>query len=276
MSTSPNTMLPTATFSEEENVTPNRRINTTTLGINLGRIAIIAAFLGLWQLASDRWIADRMISSPVHVAEHIIEVIRTGEINEHFVTTGIEFVLGYVGGILAGLLLGLALGAWPIAGRLFEPLISALNGIPKIALGPIIILWLGSGLESKIGIAVMTVFFVMFYNVYIGMRGVPQELVNTLRIFGASKTEIIRTVVLPSLNPALLSGLRSGIPFAVIGVIVGEFLAATEGLGYYIRRANDSYDAAGIFTGIAFLMVFVFAMNILVSIWERYSTRWQR
>jgi len=250
--------------------------NRAAIGISVGRVVIILLFLALWQLASDRWIADRMISSPVHVVERIVDVLKSGEIKDDFATTAIEFVLGYVGGIVAGLVLGLALGAWPTVGKLLEPLISAINGIPKIALGPIIILWLGIGLESKVGIAIMTVFFVMFYNIYIGMRGVPQELVNTLRIFGASKAEIIRTVILPSLNPAILSGLRSGIPFAVIGVIVGEFLAATEGLGYYIRQANDAYDAAGIFTGIAFLMVLVFAMNLLVTIWERYSTRWQR
>lgn len=248
----------------------------SALVVNIGRVGIVVLFLLLWQVASDRWIPDRMISSPLHVLERIIQLVGSGEIIDDFVTTTTEFLLGYAGGILTGLVLGLLLGAWPIAGKLFEPLISAINAIPKIALGPIIILWLGIGMESKIGIAVMTVFFVMFYNVYIGMRAVPRELIDTLRIFGASRLEIIRTVVLPSLNPAILSGLRSGVPFAVIGVIVGEFLAATQGLGYYIRQANDAYDAAGIFAGIAFLMVLVLVVNLLVSVWERYSTRWQR
>lgn len=259
-----------------ETIERGRRGRREAVVINLGRVGIIGAFAILWQIASDRWIPDRMISSPVHVVERVIELIGSGEIADHFATTSIEFVLGYVIGILSGLVLGLLLGAWPVAGKLLEPLISAINAIPKIALGPIIILWLGIGIESKVGIAVMTVFFVMFYNVYIGMRSVPRELVDTLRIFGATKLEIIRTVILPSLNPAVLSGLRSGIPFAVIGVIVGEFLAATEGLGYYIRQANDAYDAAGIFAGIAFLMVLVMVLNLLVSVWERYSTRWQR
>ncbi|MCW5249553.1 MULTISPECIES: ABC transporter permease [unclassified Streptomyces] len=252
------------------------RLRRALLGVNTGRIGVVLVFLALWQLASGRWIEDYLISSPVKVAERCIDLIRTGQINEHFQATAIEFVLGYVCGVLLGLLLGLALGAWPTVGRVLEPLISALNGIPKIALAPLLILWLGIGIESKVGIAAMTVFFVMFYNVYIGMRSVPTQLVNAMRIFGAGKVAIIRTVVLPCLTSAILAGLRSGVPFAIIGVIVGEFVASTHGLGYYIRRASDAYDAAGIFAGIAFLMVLVFAMNLVVTVWERRVTRWQR
>lgn len=244
--------------------------------ISGGRILIVLVFLAVWQLASGRWVDDYLISSPTQVIERSIALVRTGEIVDDFQVTAVEFFLGYVLGVAIGLTLGLLLGGWPLWGRLLEPLIAALNGIPKIALAPLIILWLGIGIGSKVGIAVMTVFFVMFYNVYIGMRDVPRALVNSLRIMGATRGTILRVVVLPHLTTAILAGLRSGVPFAVIGVIVGEFVASTQGLGYYIRTSSESYDAGGIFAGIAFLMVLVFAMNLVVTVWERRATRWQR
>ena len=252
------------------------RFDRRSTGVAAGRLGIIAAFLALWQLSSGRWVEEYLISSPTLVVERLVQLIRAGTIQDDFVVTGVEFVLGYTIGVSLGLLAGVLLGAWPILGKLLEPLISALNGIPKIALAPLIILWLGIGMESKVGIAVMTVFFVMFYNTYIGMRTVPAPLVNALRVMGADKLTIVRKVVLPQMSMAILSGLRSGIPFAAIGVIVGEFVASTHGLGYYIRTSSDAYDAAGIFAGVALLMVLMMAMSLIVTIWERRVTRWQR
>ena len=246
------------------------------LAIAGGRLGIVLGFLLLWELASGRWVQEQLISSPTQIVQRLVELFRAGTIWSDFYTTGYEFFLGYFIGIASGLLAGLVLGALPFLGKLLEPLISALNGIPKIALAPLIILWLGIGVWSKVGIAVMTVFFVMFYNTYIGMRTVPKPLVNALRVMGASRAMIVRKVVVPQMTMAILAGLRAGIPFAAIGVIVGEFVASTQGLGYYIRRSSDSYDAAGIFAGIALLMVLIMVMSALVSIWERRATRWQR
>jgi NitT/TauT family transport system permease protein len=259
---------------------PKRRrsgpVSRGSLAIAGGRIGIVLAFLLLWELASGRWVQEQLISSPTQIVQRLVELFQAGTIWSDFYTTGYEFFLGYFIGVASGLLAGLLLGALPVLGKLLEPLISALNGIPKIALAPLIILWLGIGVWSKVGIAVMTVFFVMFYNTYIGMRTVPKPLVNALRVMGASRAMIVRKVVVPQMTMAILAGLRAGIPFAAIGVIVGEFVASTEGLGYYIRRSSDSYDAAGIFAGIALLMVLIMIMSALVSIWERRATRWQR
>lgn len=264
----------TGTAANKRSARPGIRRRLFSVGI--GRILVILLVLVIWQLASGTVVPDYLVSSPVHVLDRIIDLIKSGQVYGDFRVTAVEFVLGYLLGVGCGLVFGLTLGAWPTVGKIFEPLISALNGIPKIALGPIFILWLGIGISSKVGIAVMTVFFVMFYNVYVGIRGVPKNLVNTMKVIGANRLTIIRVVVLPQLTMAILSGLRSGIPFAVIGVIVGEFLASTEGLGHYIRTSTDSYDAAGIFAGIVFLMVLVFLMNFLVTLWERRVTRWQR
>lgn len=250
--------------------------NQSTAWLGVGRIAVVALFLAVWEAASGRWLPENVISSPIDVIARCTDLIVSGKIWEHFIVTGIEFVLGFVLGAATGLVVGLLFGAWPIVGKLLEPLLSALNGIPKIALAPILIIWLGIDMQSKIGIAAMTVFFVMFYNVYIGMRSVPSDLVNAMKIFGASRFTINRVVVLPYLSPTILAGLRAGIPFAIIGVIVGEFLVSTEGIGYYIKAANNSLDATGVLAGIAFLMVLIFAMGIPVSLWERYSTKWHR
>lgn len=263
----------------ETKAEPNHRRRwptSTSARMTMGKLGLVLAFLVFWQLATGRLIADYLISNPVDIAGRIKDLISDGSVWPDFWATAVEFFFGYLIGIALGLVVGVALGMWPTVGKLLESFISALNGIPKIALAPLIILWLGIDTASKIGIAVMTVFFVMFYNTYIGMRTVPPQLVNALRVIGASKLTVMLRVVLPQMSMPILAGLRAGIPFAIIGVIVGEFVASTKGLGHYIRVSSDAYDATGIFAGIALLMVLIGLMNGLVSLWERRVTRWQR
>jgi NitT/TauT family transport system permease protein len=240
------------------------------------RLVLTVVLLAAWQLVSGRLVPTYYVSSPTQIAARLGHLIATGSVWNDFDATAEEFVLGYVIGVATGLVFGLALGALPRFARLVEPLITALNGIPKIALAPLLVLWLGIGLWSKVGIAVTTVFFVMFYNTYLGMRTVPEQLVNALKVMGAGRATIIRRVVIPQMSMPILAGLKAGIPFTAIGVIVGEFVASDHGLGYYIRSSSDNYDAAGIYSGIVLLMVLILVLGFLVGIWERRVTRWRR
>ncbi len=247
-----------------------------TAQITLGRLAIVAVLVAAWQLCSGRVVPAYLISSPTAVAHRLYDLFKSGDVWPDIGITTEELVLGYVIGMVGGLVVGVLLGSSRIAAALIEPLLAALNSIPKIALAPLFLLWFGIGLGSKIAIAAMTVFFVMFYNVYMGMGTIPSGLANTLRIMGASRRVMARQLILPQLTVPILAGLKAGVSFAMIGVVVGEFVAANSGLGYYVRNSTDLFDSPGVYAGIILLMVLVLIGIGLVTLLERRLLRWRR
>lgn len=242
------------------------------------RVVIFGAILGLWQLADGRLLPDYLISSPSHIGRTLWDLMSgaTPGLWIDIRVTGEELLLGYVVGVLGGIAVGLILGYWRTGAAIFTPLITAINGIPKIALAPLFLIWFGIGVESKVAIASMTVFFVMFYNSYMGVVTMPADLVNVLRVMGASRYMIIRKVTLPQISVPLLSGMKASVPFAMIGVIVGEFIASQNGVGFLISSATQNFDSAEVFSGIAILMMMMAVGMILVGLVERRMLRWQR
>ena len=162
----------------------------------LFRLVTFAIILGLWQLADGRLLPDYLVSGPSKIAATLWDLVSgsTPGLWPDVQATAEELILGYALGVAAGVAVGLLLGYWRAGAAVFNPLITAINGIPKIALAPLLLIWFGIGLESKVAIASMTVFFVMFYNSYMGVVTMPQELVNVLRVMGASRWVIIRKV----------------------------------------------------------------------------------
>jgi len=136
-------------------------------------------------------------------------------------------------------------------------------GIPKIALAPLFVIWFGIGIWSKVMLAGTMVFFLVFYNVYAGVRSVDREIVNLALVLGANERQLGRQIYLPAAAPFLLLGMRMAIPYAVIGVIVGEFTSSVVGLGLFINYASSTYDPASVFAGIFILLAFVMVMNTL-------------
>lgn len=248
------------------------RQRLTRLAVQLLAVVLI---LGLWQLLSGRVIASFLISNPVDVVRKLADVIRTRLMWTDISITAQELVIGYVAGVAGGAVVGWALGISEFFGGVCEPIINAVNGIPKIALAPLFLLWFGLGIWSKVAQAGMVVFFVMFYNVYMGMRNVPEPLVNVIRVIGGSRLYIIRRVVFPSLATSIFAGLKAGVPFAMIGVIVGEFVAADQGVGYYVLEATQQYDAAGLFAGIVIMVAMVLIGLGIVNAVQRRVLRWQ-
>jgi NitT/TauT family transport system permease protein len=242
------------------------------------RVLVFLVVLALWQLADGRMLPDYLISSPVHVAKTLWDYatgVQPGLWRDIQVTAE-ELVLGYAVGVLGGLAVGLLLGYWRVGARVLNPLIGAVNGIPKIALAPLFLIWFGIGVESKIAIAAMTVFFVMFYNTYMGVATMPDNLVNVLRVMGARRATVIRRVTLPQISVPVLSGMKSSVSFAMIGVIVGEFIASQDGVGYLINTATQNFDSATVFAGIVVLMLMIAIGMVLVGLLERWALRWQR
>jgi len=203
----------------------------------------IAVFLLLWQLASDAgYLNAFFFSSPLRVARELREMASSGQLARHVPVTLREAALGLLlGGILGGSL-GLWLGCREDGGRGLMAVLSALNGIPKLALGPLFILWFGIGLKSKVILAALMVFFVFVMNLYSGARAVDRDWIAAAVQLGADRRQVLCKVVFPACVPWLLAGLRTGIGLAMSGAVVGEYLGAGRGLGWMIANAGERYN----------------------------------
>lgn len=228
-----------------------------------------------WQWASGRLIKEIYVSRPTAVAQRLYELFASGEIYPHLWTTGQELVLGYVIGVACGVVGGYTFGRSPWLARIFEPYVMAFYGVPKIALAPLFIIWFGIGMGSKIALASIMVFFLVFYNVFAGVRSVDRELVNLTLVMGANQRQLTYHVFLPAAAPFVMLGMRLAIPYSVIGVIVGEFTSSAQGLGLFIHESSSTYDPAGVFAGIAILLAFVATANVLAGLLERRLLRWR-
>jgi NitT/TauT family transport system permease protein len=253
-----------------------RRRGRRAMLITLGQLGVVLLILGLWQLLSGRVIDYFLISNPVDVVKKLVDVLGESDMHRNIMATGQELVLGWALGASTGAVVGWALGAVRIVGEIMEPILNAINGIPKVALAPMFLLWFGLGIGSKIAIASMIVFFLVFFNVYSGMRSVPQQLVEVARAMGGSRMFVVRKVVLPSVSVPLFAGLKAGVSFAMIGVIAAEFISADEGLGYYSMTSTQQFDPSGLFAALAIIVAMVVAGSSIIGVFERRALRWQR
>ncbi|HUZ67874.1 MAG TPA: ABC transporter permease [Beijerinckiaceae bacterium] len=241
-----------------------------------GRVLLIFAILALWQIADGRFLPDFVISSPTHVAARLVHDLQRRTIWNDILVTAEELVMGYTLGAVIGVVLGLLLGLNRIVRGIFEPVLSAVNAIPKVALAPLFLIAMGLGPASKVAIAAMMVALLMFYNTLGGVLMAPRPLVDVLRVMGAGRGVILRKVLLPFLSTYIIAGLKSSVPLAIVGVIVGEFIGADAGIGFYIRQATSLFDAAGLFSGVFILIVMTLIGNGLVQLLESRLLRWRR
>jgi NitT/TauT family transport system permease protein len=245
------------------------------LWVALIRFVIIGGFLLLWEIASRNWIEPFLISSPSRILTSLIAGFRSGELVQHTWVTFQEIAIGFPAGVVLGIGLGYAFGRSQLLAEIFEPIIIALNGIPRTALAPLFIVWLGIGIWSKVGVVFLLTFFLNFFNTYAGMRQLDQEYVDLARLMGARGWKLTFKVILPAISPYVFTGIRTSIPFSVIGAIVGEFVAATEGVGYFIRQAAGLFRTADVFVGIIVLMLMVIVIDKVAELIERRALRWQ-
>lgn len=231
--------------------------------------------IAVWEFASGRLIREAYISSPTAVAQRLYELFSTGTIFPDLRTTGIELILGYAIGVSSGTIGGYVLGRSHTLARIFEPYLLAFYGVPKIAFAPLFIIWFGIGISSKVALSAIMVFFLVFYNVFVGVRSVSREYVDVARVMGADQRQLTRYVYFPATTPFIMLGLRSALPYAVIGVIVGEFTSATSGLGLYMYRGSVTFDPAAVFAGVVILLVFVLTMTSLLGLLQRKLLKWQ-
>jgi len=239
------------------------------------RLAFLAGFLVAWELASGTIVRPFFISSPTAVAAALFGWIESGELWFHGQFTLIATFLGYVTGSLAAIAIAWPLGLMPRGYRIAQPYFLIAYSVPAVAMGPVFILWFGLGLTPKVVLAAYFVFFIVFVNTVTGFQQVPQGMLNVTRVLGASRFALLRRVILPSALPYILAALRVTLPAAMIGAVVGEFIASNRGLGYLTRAAAAEYSTAGVIAGVVVMSAIVLTMTLLLRPLG-HALRWQQ
>ena len=278
-------MMTTATQVKTENapVPPRerlaRRIGRRAL-IPAIQIGLLAALLGAWQLGTNTGhISLFFYGSPSGTYRELYEWIRRGTVQgplwqQAWVTLQ-ETLIGFGVGVVLGVLLGMLLGRVPFLARVFNVYIGTLNSIPRIVLGSVFVIWFGLGMESKIALAVVLVFFSVFFNAFQGARDVDQNLIANARILGAGRTAVALHVVLPSAFSWIIASLRIAFGLAITGAVVGEILGATQGLGLLIETSQANFEPDGVYAGLIVTTVLAVVAEGLITLLERRLLRWK-
>lgn len=214
-------------------------------------------------------------TTPSEIVQTFFELMEKGEIQKHFYISATEFLAGLGLAIVAGLPLGIITGRSNTLNALLDPFITAFNATPRLVFLPLILLWLGIGIWSKIVIVFIGALFPLLINTYEGVRNVNQVLVNVVRSFGANEWQIMKMVVLPNSLPYIVAGLRLAIGRAILGVVVGEFFGASKGLGFMIAMAAGSYVVDVVFVGVFLFMGISLILTMAVKMIESRLTRWR-
>jgi NitT/TauT family transport system permease protein len=230
--------------------------------------------VGAWELGAHFLFDPRFVGQPSDILRYLLSEVTRGEIWTDAAITFWEIMLGYVIGAITGGALGFALGFRPRLARIVEPYILVFSAIPKIAIAPIIIIAFGIGIQSKVAIVVSMVFFLMFYAVFSGVKQIEPDFIHQARIMGANRGEVIGYVVIPAIAPNIFDGLKTSIIFAVIGALIGEFIAAKAGLGFYILNASGAFNINGIWVGVILIVALVFVLTTVIGVVERRVLRW--
>jgi len=234
----------------------------------------VTALVG-WEVVSRMLKLDFWISSPSSVAVEFHRWAVSGQLTTDLKLTLTEAGVGFVIGGLVGGLLGFVLGWVKRLGDLFEPFILSLYTLPKIALAPLFVLWFGIGVLNKIMFSSMLVFFMVFFTTYQGTRQVDRDLVENARLLGAQRWDIWTKIAIPYSAVWVLTGIRIGLPYALIGAIVGEFVASEAGVGYRIKEATSFFNTAAVFAGLVVLMGISLTLLTLLRLVERRALAWQ-
>ena len=268
-----------------------RYIKPSENNMRAWQLGLLALILSVWHLASrDQQIAF-FLGEPVKVAGRVWSWFMPfgfgpsglfpdglpgrADIYLHLGTTLLETLLAFVIGTVLGLVCGLWLALAPTASAILDPYIKAANSMPRVILAPIFSLWLGLGIWSKVALAVTLVFFIVFFNVYQGVKEVSPVVLNNARMLGANQRQLLRTVYLPSATSWVFSSLHTSVGLAFVGAVVGEYLGSARGVGYLILQAEGTFDVNTVFAGIVVLTAFALVLDGVVGRVEKRLMKWQ-
>ncbi|MGE0350906.1 MAG: ABC transporter permease [Hydrogenophaga sp.] len=255
--------------------------------LRLWQLALLVALILFWyamttpglippfMFDNDRQAAF-FFGEPVRVAERIWTwFVTDADIYKHLGVTLTETVLAFAIGAIGGLGGGLWLALSPMASAILEPYIKAMNSMPRIILAPIFAVWFGLGIASKVALGVTLVFFIVFFNVYQGVKEVSPVVLANARMLGASQKQLLRHVYLPSATSWVFSSLHTSVGLAFVGAVVGEYLGSSQGVGYLILQAEGSFDINTVMAGIVVLTAFALALDAAVGRIEKRLMKWQ-
>ena len=251
-----------------------RLLSSGTLRIGLLQVLLLVALLAAWEAGIRLgWLQVYLYGRPSGIIARAATLLGDGSLLRDAALTSWEAVAGFVLGTLFGSLAGLVLWLTPTGAAVLKPYMIALNGLPKIALAPLIVVWFGIGLESKIAIAAIITFIVAMITALQGAREVDDDLVRLMRSLGAKRWQTWKTVIIPGSMPWIIAAFRLNVGFALIGAVVGEYIASKEGLGYMIYYAGVLYDLNAVWVGIATLMLVALIMYGAIDLAERLLRR---
>ena len=252
------------------------RFRLLTLQILVAVVAVLAwHVLTTVPIGGVKLLPPFFFSTPLDVAHRIFKWFAEGTIWRHLWVTLVESVLAFVIGSVAGVLIGFWFARKPTIADIFDPYVKMINALPRVVLAPIFALWFGLGIASKVALGVTLVFFIVFFNVYQGVKEVSPTILANAKMLGMNDRQLMRHVYWPSALSWMFSSLHTSVGFAVVGAVVGEYLGSAAGLGYIIQQAEGTFDVAGVFAGMFVLAAFVIVIDYLVTLAERRLLVWR-
>ena len=264
-----------------------QRIKPSERNLRWWQVGVLIAVFALWHLLTAPGLLPNVLfdndrqaafffGEPLRIFGRIWNwFVVDADIYRHLAVTLLETALAFAIGTALGLGCGLWLALSPMAAAIFDPYIKALNSMPRVILAPIFAVWFGLGVASKVALGVTLVFFIVFFNVYQGVKEVSPVVLASARMLGASPRQLLRQVYLPSAMSWVFSSLHTSVGLAFVGAVVGEYLGSSQGVGYLILQAEGAFDINTVMAGILVLTVFALALDALVGAAEKRLMKWQ-
>ncbi|WP_213232227.1 ABC transporter permease [Caballeronia sp. NK8] len=241
----------------------------------LSRLILAAVALLVWEWACGRWISAFWISSPSRIAIAALNMWNSGGLLRNLYATIAEALVGFAFGVAGGMVMGVACGTSRIISKVLNPFLVGFYSIPRIALIPLFILYFGIGFQTKVIYIALLVFFPVFMNTLSGVRDVNQDLIDVIRVMGASRSDTVRKILIPSALAWLFAGLRISVTYALTGAIVAEMFTSNVGLGYLVSYYANQFDTSSLFATLAVTTALGLLLNAFVVLIEKRLLRWR-
>ncbi|MBX3121535.1 MAG: ABC transporter permease [Nitrospira sp.] len=239
------------------------------------QIILFVGFLALWEYAiRAQWLPVYLYGQPSGIWRELVKGVQSGALVHDTWITAQETIIGFIIGSVTGSIAGLGLWLSPTTAAILRPLMVALNGLPKIALAPLIVVWFGVGMESKVAIAAIITFIVAMLTSFAGSQEVDSDYIRMMKSLGASRLQTFRMVVVPGTVPWIASAFRLNIGFAMIGAVVGEYISAEAGLGHHVYYSGTLYNLNAVWGGIFALMILALILDAMVG-WVERRMKWR-
>lgn len=248
--------------------------------IALMRLTFIVCLLFIWEATTggfgSRWqiFEPMLLAPPSEILRALVDYAQSGLLLTDAEQTLLEAFLGLLFGMIGGMATGILFGYWRTGAAVIEPVMVAMNSLPRITVAPILIIWFGLGMTSKVLLSLFTVFFVIFFNTYAGVKSVNPDLIKAVKVMGGERRHTAWMVVVPSVCSWVFAALRTSVSFALTGAVVGEFVGSSSGLGYRMLLATGLLDTPRVFAIMLILMAVGTFLVTISSRLERYLLQW--